>query len=74
MGYRCITQLHHEQESKVRKLKGTKTELSVVKVGGMKERLHLHKYKLPLIDKEGHTVHLEVYGIDKITADIPTID
>ena len=55
-------------------MKGTKTELSVVKVGGMKERLHLHKYKLPLIDKEGHTVHLEVYGIDKITADIPTID
>ena len=27
-----------------------------------------------MIDKEGHTVHLEVYGIDKITADIPTID
>lgn len=62
------------KKAKSEKLKGTKTELSVVKVGGMKERLHLHKYKLPLIDKEGHTVHLEVYGIDKITADIPTID
>lgn len=62
------------KKAKSEKLKGTKTELSVVKVGGMKERLHSHKYKLPLIDKEGHTVHLEVYGIDKITADIPTID
>ena len=62
------------KKAKSEKLKGTKTELSVVKVGGMKERLHSHKYKLPLIDKEGHTVHLEVYGIDKITADIPTIE
>ena len=62
------------KKAKSEKLKGTKTELSVVKVGGMKERLHSHKYKLPLNDKEGHTVHLEVYGIDKITADIPTID
>lgn len=62
------------KKAKSEKLKGTKTKLSVVKVGGMKERLHSHKYKHPLIDKEGHTVHFEVYGIDKITADIPTID
>lgn len=45
----------------------------MVKVGGMKERLHSHKYKLPLIDKEGHTVHLEVYGIDKITPIFPPL-
>ena len=32
------------------------------------------KYKLPLIDKQGKTIVFDVYGIDKITSPIPSVD
>ena len=32
------------------------------------------KYKLPLLDKQGHAVEFEVYGINKITSDIEHVD
>lgn len=59
---------------KLEKLKGIKIELFVIKVGGMKERFYLYKYKFLLIDKEGYIVYFEVYGIDKIIVDIFIID
>ena len=45
-----------------------------MKVGGKTERLNSHKYKLPLIDKEGREIYFEVYGIGKITNEIQSID
>ena len=29
---------------------------------------------MPLTDKQGHTVQIQAYGIDRITADIDNID
>ena len=62
------------KRAKAEKLKGEKVELSVTKVGGIKEKLQSHKYKLALIDLEGNEVHFDVYGIDKITDDVQNID
>jgi len=45
-----------------------------VKLGGQNEKIETMKYKLPLLDKQGHAVELEVYGINKITSDIEHVD
>ena len=62
------------KRAKAEKLKGIKTELSLVKVGGVREKLVSYKYKLPLIDKKGQELQIDVYGVDKITSDIPAVN
>ena len=62
------------KKAKMGKLKGVPVQLSVVKVGGDTENIRSYKYKLPLIDKSDETVYLEVYGIERITADIQAVN
>ena len=62
------------KKAKEEKLKGTSAQLSVVKVGGVNEKLISRKYKLTLIDKKGQELQIDVYGIDKITSDIQAIN
>lgn len=57
-------------KAKQEKLRGVKVNLSIVKLGGQNEKIETMKYKLPLLDKQGHAVEFEVYGINKITSDI----
>ena len=59
-------------KAKAERLKGTKVELSIIKVGGDNEKITSTRYKLSLIDKQDQEVQFDVYGIDKITSDIPT--
>ena len=61
-------------KAKAEKLHGTRVELSIIKVGGTSERIVSCKYLLPLIDLKGHVVEFEVYGIDKITTDIESVN
>ncbi|XP_068696785.1 uncharacterized protein [Montipora foliosa] len=56
------------------KLKGIRVELSIVKVGAKSEKIAPEKYRLCLIDKKGQIVEFDVYGIDKITSDIQSIN
>ncbi|XP_068742221.1 uncharacterized protein [Montipora capricornis] len=56
------------------KLKGIRVELSIVKVGAKSEKIASEKYRLCLIDKKGQIVEFDVYGIDKITSDIQSIN
>ena len=62
------------KKAKMGKLKGVPVQLSVVKVGGDTEAISSYKYKLPLIDKSDETVYLEVYGIERITADVQAVN
>ena len=62
------------KKAKEEKLKGINAQLSVVKVGGVNEKLTSRKYELTLIDKGGQELQIDVYGIDKITSDIQTIN
>ena len=55
-------------------LRGTRVELSIVKVGGQTEKFISQKYVLHLIDLQGRDVQFEVYGIDKITTDIQSVN
>ncbi|KAL9955853.1 hypothetical protein ACROYT_G037242 [Oculina patagonica] len=61
-------------KARAENLKGIKTQLSIIKVGGESENVDTFKYKLPLIDKQGKTVVFDVYGIDKITSPIPAVN
>ena len=61
-------------KAKQEKLRGVKVNLSIVKLGGQNEKIETMKYKLPLLDKQGHTIEFEVYGINKITSDIEHVD
>ena len=61
-------------KARAENLKGIKTQLSIIKVGGESETVDTFKYKLPLIDKQGKTIVFDVYGIDKITSPIPSVD
>ena len=61
-------------KTRAENLKGIKTQLSIIKVGGESENVDTFKNKLPLIDKHGKTVVFNVYGIDKITSPIPAVD
>ena len=62
------------KKAKEEKLKGINAELSVVKVGGVNEKLISRKYKLTLIGKKGQELQIDVYGIDQITSDIQAIN
>jgi len=46
----------------------------VIKVGGDNEKISSNRYKLSLIDKQGQEVQFEVYGIDKITPEIQSVN
>lgn len=56
------------------RLKGTKVELSIIKVGGDNEKITSTRYKLSLKDKQNQEVQFDVYGIDKITSDIQNVN
>ena len=51
-----------------------KVELSIIKVGGDNEKITSTRYKLSLTDKQGQEVQFDVYGIDKITSDIQSVN
>ena len=59
-------------KAKQEKLQGVKVNLSIVKLGGQNEKIETMKYKLPLLEKQGHSVEFKVYG--KITSDIKHVD
>ena len=61
-------------KAKQEKLRGVKVNLSIVKIGRQNEKIETMKYKLPLLDKQGHAVEFEVYGINKITSDIERVN
>lgn len=61
-------------KAKAERLKGTKVELSIIKVGGDNEKITSTRYKLSLIDKQDQEVQFDVYGIDKITSDIQSVN
>ena len=61
-------------KAKEENLRGNKVELSIVKVGGNVEKIVSQKYLLDLIDSQGKVVQFEVYGIDRITTDIESVN
>ena len=66
----CIT----NDKAKAERLKGTKVELSIIKVGEDNEKITPTRFKLSLIDKQDQEVQFDVYGIDKITSDIQSVN
>ncbi|XP_068712869.1 uncharacterized protein [Montipora foliosa] len=62
------------KKAREEKLKGIRAELSIVKVGAKSEKIASEKYRLCLIDKKGQIVEFDIYGIDKITSDIQSIN
>ena len=62
------------QKAREEKLKGMRVELSIVKVGTKSKKIASEKYRLRLFDKKGQIVEFDVYGIDKITSDIQSIN
>ena len=61
-------------KAKAENVHGIKVELSIIKVGGTSERFISQKYLLPLIDSQGQIVEFEVYGIEKTTTDIESVN
>ena len=61
-------------KAKQEKLKGSKVELSVIKVGAQSEKIKTIKYKVPLIDEQGHVIEFEAYSIERITPDIESVN
>ena len=61
-------------KAKQEKHKGVKVNLSIVKIGGQNGKIETMKYKLPLLDKQGHAVEFEVYGINKTISDIEHVN
>ena len=55
-------------------LSGAEITLTVTKVGGVQEKLMSYQYILPLVDKNGEILEFEVYGIDKISTEVRSID
>ncbi|XP_068696959.1 uncharacterized protein [Montipora foliosa] len=60
-------------KAKEQNLKGKKVDLSIIKIGAQDEKINTMKYILPLVDAQGQTVHIDAYGIDKITSDIESV-
>ena len=61
-------------QAKVEHLKETKVELSVTKIGGNNKKIKSNRYKLSVFDKQCQEAHVDVYGIDKITSEIRSVD
>ena len=55
-------------------LQGKEITLSVTKVGGVKEKLKSFMYILELLDQNNVKVEFQVYGIDKITTELESIN
>ena len=55
-------------------LKGNAVNLSIFKVGGQVEDLSSFRYVLPLTDVYGNIFKIHVYGIDKISNSVQSID
>ena len=53
---------------------GKPIKLSILKVGGTEESINSFKYILPIVDMNGKTVHIQVYGIDCISSDVKEIN
>ena len=62
------------KKAKAEKLHGTNVQLTITKVGGIKEKLMSHRYQVPLLNQYGNTVFIEAYGIDRITSDIQSVN
>jgi len=56
------------------KLTGKRVQLTIVKVGGLKETTNSYQYEVPLKDKEGKTVLLIAYGIQRISSPAKAIN
>ena len=54
--------------------KGAKRYLTVVKVGGCVEEIDSHMYMLPLTDERNNIIHVQVYGVERISSNINRID
>ena len=61
-------------KAKAKRLKGTKVELSIIKVEGDNEKIASNRYKLSLIAEQGQEVQFDVYRIDEITSDIQSVN
>ena len=60
--------------AKEMKLKGKAITLRITTVGGVENILYSNKYQIPLIDSCGRVITLSVYGIEKITNEISSVD
>ena len=69
-----INTIQNVRPIKVKLLKETKVELSVTKIGGNNKKIKSNRYKLSLFDKQCQEAHGDVYGIDKITSEIRSVD
>ena len=61
-------------KAKAKRLKGTKVELCIIKVRGDNDKITSTRYKLSLKDKQGQELQFGVYGIDKITSAIQSVN
>lgn len=55
-------------------LKGKEVKLAVTKVGGETEEIASCKYELGMKDQNGKSVYVLLYGIDKISTELESID
>ena len=62
------------KKAKQLKLNGQDIKLAVTKVGGKTEEIMSSKYELALKDKDEKLVYVMLYGIDKISTDLESID
>lgn len=62
------------KKAKQLQLKGKDVKLAVTKVGGETEEIMSSKYELALKDKEGKYVYVMLYGINKISTELESID
>ena len=53
---------------------GGSAKLCVVKVGGSKVEIQSSAYALLLVGKSGNNIEFQVYGIDKISSCVNSID
>ena len=62
------------QKAKELHLKGKEIKLAVTKVGGETEEIASSKFELGLKDKSGKCVDVVLYGIDRISTELESID
>lgn len=55
-------------------LVGEEIQLSIVKVGGVKEEMRSLMYTLPLVDESGRAINFRVYGINQISSPMRDMD
>ena len=63
-----------KHRAKEMKLKGKAITLRITTAGGVENILYSNKYQIPLIDSCGRVITLSVYGIEKITTEISSVD